>query len=178
MGKQTNVLKLIEDYKIIIKEKGDWEKNWHLIVPFFFFMVGIFNKKKKEDFYGRYFTTLGRTIYVPNIEHFYLRVDSYEALIRHEHQHMIDIKGWKERILYIVSKKHRLWYESRGYFWNLYTELKNEGFIRPSNIDHVVDQLTGDMYNNMTTFSKARRIVGDLVNKSYMMINTNDEILK
>lgn len=154
---------LLDKFHIEIRQKGDWKANWHLIVPFWFFIVGIFNKKKKEDFYNRYFTTLGRTIYVPDIDYFYKNIDSYEAIIYHEHQHMIDIDGWPARISYIISKEKRLWFEKRGYFWNIYIDVKKYGKARASTINNVIEQLSGPMYNNMTSRENASLIVHKMI---------------
>ena len=163
MGSTQNVINFIAVHRIKIRQKGDWEKNWHLIVPFFFYLVGIFNKEKKEDFYKKYFTALGKTIYVPDLLVFIENLAHYEPVIYHEHQHMIDMPGWYGRIMYVVSKRKRLWYETRGYFWNVHFELQKYGRVDKAVVDNIIAQLSGEMYNHMTDKGNATKIVHNMV---------------
>ena len=159
MSTAQDIVGFMARNKIEIRGKDDWKWNWHLAVPIFFFLVGLFNKEKKELFYKNYFTTLGRTIYVPDLALFEENIVFYESVIHHEHQHMVDIPGWYERISYLVSKERRLWFETRGYFWNVYFEIKQRGKVDKYMVENIVTQLSGNMYNNMTSEENAYKIV-------------------
>lgn len=155
---------LLDYYGIKVFQKGDWQKWWHYIVPLYFFVIGIFDERRKIAFYERYTTVLGNYMYVPDLKKFWAEIEQMEGLIRHEGQHVDDIKTWLARIRYVVSKKWRLFFEVRGYFWNIYIDITQYGHMRGVTMHMIIDALSGSMYGHMTTREHATIIVRQLEN--------------
>ena len=145
--------------KIKIREKGDWAKWWHYIVPVFVWIVGIFNSNFKDQFYNQFLNAIGDTIYYP--KGFEYDHEKHFGVIRHEMRHIYD---WSCCFVigYLLSKRRRLHWELRGYAQNLAHEYFMKGEISELHFNHVVEMLESDMYLNMT--DNARPYVKKIVN--------------
>jgi hypothetical protein len=149
------------------RPKGDW-RGWHVVVPAFFFLWGLVNKKAKSDFYERYFTTLSDVLYIPKhkYEDFLDRPD--QALLRHEAVHLMDNNEhpiWF-KLSYIFSAKHRLHWEVRGYAQDMIYDMERFEYVPLYTRLRITNQFSpGSIYRLGLTLHQARELVDTLAKK-------------
>lgn len=125
------VLQILADHKVSIRQKGDWQLWWHRFVQLYFFIIGLFKPGLKKSFYEDYVTAIGRTIYLTDIKSYNDTPYSYQAVILHELDHIreYEARGVMFFIRYLLFPKWRAYFEYKAYchqlihFNNLYQHI-------------------------------------------------------
>lgn len=129
-----------------VRVKGDWRFSWHLVVPFAFCVVGLFDREMKDRFYREFATALGSTIYIP------IDGTASKTLIEHELVHVAQDRadGWLYRLGYLLSKTKRFRFELEAYTANI-RAAHREGRIDGA-VAFVARSLASPMYGSMKDF--------------------------
>ena len=130
------------------RKKGEdpW-RGWHKIVPIFFFIVGIFSRSSKRQFY-RMWTVLNNIIYCPDPERVLSNLNHYTGIIRHEMVHIMDDMAHpvKFKLGYVLSRKRRAFYEYRGYTQDMIFEFQRTGEVSDRTIERLARLFRGPAY--------------------------------
>lgn len=152
---KKSIQSLMEAHNVEVRSKGKFRnwRGWHKIVPVFFFFVGIFNRRMKRDFYGRFWNVLSNVIYLPDkrLKAYQENPGAFEKIIRHELIHVVD--DAKSPVLfklkYVISKDFRAYSEFRGYTQDMMYEFEKTGYISVETIYSIARIFASDMYFRM-----------------------------
>lgn len=161
-------MKHSKTYPVILglecRPKGEW-RGWHRVVPAFFFLWGLANKKAKSDFYNRYYTTLSNVLYIPADFYYDFLKEPNQALLRHESVHAMDDKNnplWY-KLSYLLSKSWRAYWETRGYAQDMMFDMERFGHVPLWTRVRIVSQFSpGSIYKMGMTLEESRKLVDDL----------------
>lgn len=152
----------VKDFKIVYKEDDDWWRaNVYTFFAFLLFeIVGLFSKKKKQDFYHNFHNAMKNTLVLTNRRFWKREPWKILTILRHERQHLLD---WNQHPIWFPFSyvfvapcifTMRAHWEWRGYEKNLITYYEASGYISDAVIENIVSHFTGGMYFYMMPFKK------------------------
>lgn len=180
-------LKILNELGIKLRIKGDWI-GWHHIIGFVFWVIGFFSKTTKSRFYNDFYTMFIDALYIPkskvSIFNFLNmikdEVENYGTdilrMIVHEGQHRFDyLRGSFKFLKSYATKKGRGNIEKRGYFWNIYFSVKENGYLDEGTRFIVKRALTGSMYLYIMPVNEAVAYINDAEEFAKLLISLEKE---
>jgi hypothetical protein len=113
----AEIHKILRYEGVRIAQKGEWQVWYHHFVGLFFWIVGLFNKPLKDNFYNNYHTVVGRVIYLADLQKYIDSPEKYEPTLWHEYQHILQFEseGIFYYLKYMLLPKKRAEYEYEAY---------------------------------------------------------------